>query len=249
MDFIKDIFTNALLFIYQSLGNNFGLAIIVFTIIVRLATFPFTKKQMDSTKAMQELQGSKEWQKIQKKYKDDKEKLAQEQMKIYKEKGINPMGSCLPSLLQFPIIIGLYWSVNQALAATPVQLVNLIKTITLPNAEALFPLNRIFLWMDLSQPERLYLDFLPFGIPVLAIIVIVSSYYQSKVMTPPSNNPDDPSAAVGKSMSITMPLLMGWLSYAYSAGLALYFVTSNLVSLLQYGAMGKFKKKTNIVKK
>ena len=244
MDFIKDIFTNALLFIYQSLDNNFGLAIIVFTIIVRLATFPFTKKQMDSTKDMQKLQKSKEWQKIQKKYKskEDKDKLAQEQMRLYKEHGINPMGSCLPSLLQFPIIIGLYWSVNQALAATPVQLVGLIQSLSLPDATTLFPLNRIFLWMDLSQPERLYLDFLPFGIPILAIIVFVSSYFQSKMMTPASNNPDDPSAAVGKSMSVTMPLLMGWLSYAYSSGLALYFVTSNLVSLIQYGAMGKFKK-------
>jgi YidC/Oxa1 family membrane protein insertase len=244
MDLIKDIFTNALLFIYQLLGDNFGLAIIVFTIIVRLATFPFTKKQMDSTKDMQNLQKSKEWQKMQKKYskKEDKDKLAQEQMKLYQENGINPMGSCLPSLLQFPIIIGLYWSVNNALAATPVQLVSLIKSLTLSDTANLFPLNRVFLWMDLSQPERLNLDFLPFGIPVLAIIVIVSSYFQSKMLTPTNNNPDDPSAAVGKSMALTMPLLMGWLSYAYSAGLALYFVTSNIVSLLQYGVMGKFKK-------
>lgn len=249
MDFIVIPFTNALLYIYQLLGNNFGLAIIIFTITIKLLTYPINKQQMDSAKAMQELQNDKKWQKIQKKYKNDKEKLAQEQMKIYQEKGVNPLGSCLPTLLQFPIIIGLYWSISRALAATPKQLLELANDLTLSNVSNLLPLNSTFLWIkDLSQPERLILDIIPStlpiigaGIPVLAIIVFISSYYQSKMMSPTSTNPNDPSASMGKAMGIYIPVLMGWLSYSFSAGLALYFVTSNLATIIQYVLMGRIK--------
>jgi YidC/Oxa1 family membrane protein insertase len=73
---------NSLLWIYNLLANNFGLAIIVFTILVRLITYPLTASQMKSTQKMQEMQKSKKWQDIQKKYKDDREKLSQEQMKL-----------------------------------------------------------------------------------------------------------------------------------------------------------------------
>ncbi|MBT3240404.1 MAG: membrane protein insertase YidC [Chloroflexi bacterium] len=243
MDFIIIPFANALFFIYDILGDNFGIAIIVFTILIRLLTFPFTQSQMKSAAAMQELNNDKEWQKVQKKYKDDKEKLAQEQMKVYKEKGINPFGSCLPTLLQFPIIIGLYGAISRVMAATPIELLQLTKDISLPNAASLIPLNSSFLWMsDLSQPERLFLDFLPeFGIPVLAVIVFITSFLQSKLMTPPSNNPNDPSAAMGKSMTMMMPIMIAWISYSLSAGIALYFVTSNVAGILQYGLMGRLK--------
>src|SRR4030067_2500381 len=120
---ILDPMVNSLLWIYDVLANNFGLAIIVFTILVRLITYPLTSQQMKSTQKMQELQKSKKWQDMQKKFKDDREKLSQEQMKLYKEMGINPFGSCLPTLIQFPIIIGLYQAVISAMAATPLQLV------------------------------------------------------------------------------------------------------------------------------
>lgn len=92
-DFIIIPFLNVLIYIYDIIGHNFGLAIIIFTILVRLATYPFTKQQLDSSKKMQEMQENPEWKKIQKKYKDDKEKLSQEQMRLYQENGINPLGS------------------------------------------------------------------------------------------------------------------------------------------------------------
>jgi len=97
--FIVNPMINALLYIYSILGHNFGLAIIVFTILVRLATYPLTAQQLKSSKAMQELQKSKKWQDIQKKYKNDRERLAQEQMKLYQEMGVNPFGACLPTLV------------------------------------------------------------------------------------------------------------------------------------------------------
>ncbi len=229
---------NILLYIYNMVGHNFGLAIILFTLLMRLITYPLNAQQMKSTKAMQDLQNSKKWQAIQKKYKDDKEKLSQEQMKIYKEMGVNPFGSCLPTLVQFPIIIGLYQAIIRALAVTPLQLLDLSKHIS--NGAAIIPINSLFLWMDLSLPEKdIGLAIAGFGIPIMAIIVMVTSYMQTKLMTPPSTNPGDQSAQMSKAMGMYMPIFMGWLAYSFSSGLALYFVVSNVASILQYAIMGK----------
>src|SRR3990172_4722890 len=136
---------NTLLWIYSVLGQNFGLAIIFFTLLVRLLTYPLTAQQMKSAQAMQ------------KKNKDNREKLAQEQMKLYKEMGVSPFGSCLPTLIQFPIIIGLYQAIIRALAVTPIQLLDLSNHVyPFINAAALIPLRNYFLWMDLSLPEKDY---------------------------------------------------------------------------------------------
>ena len=245
-DAVITVFINVLLYIYDLVWNNFGLAIIFFTLLIRLITYPLNTKQMKSTQAMQDLQGSEEWQKIQKKYKNDKEKLAQEQMRVYKEKGVSPFGSCLPTLIQFPIIIALYQSITRSLAVTPLQLLDLSKNIT--NGAYLIPLNRDFLWMDLSQPERIYI--MGFGIPLLAIVVAATSYLQTKLMTP--TNPtsgNDQSAQMTKMMGLYMPLFMGWLAYSFPSGLAIYFITSNVASIAQYGIMGRLDWKNLLPKR
>lgn len=234
---------NTLIGIYAVLSqlfgpeNMFGLAIIFFTILIRLITYPLTIQQMKSAAAMQEMQKSKKWQDIQKKYKDNREKLSQEQMALYKEMGVNPFGSCLPTIIQFPIIIGLYQAIIRALAVTPIELLDLTKHIyPFINGAALIPLNNQFLWMNLSQPERIYI--LGFGIPLLAIIVAITTYFQSKVMTP-ATQPGEQGAQISQAMNLYMPFLMAWLAYSFAAGLALYFVTSNIIGILQYAAMGK----------
>lgn len=231
---------NALLVIYGFLGQNFGLAIIVFTIVVRLITYPLTAQQMKSTQAMQDMQKSKKWQDMQKKYKDNREKLAQEQMKLYQEMGVNPFGSCLPTLIQFPVIIGLYQAIIRALAVTPIQLLDLSRHVyPFIDVSALIPLNNRFLWMDLSLPEKDFgLAIAGIGVPILAILVVVTSYLQTKLMTPPTGAGDQ-GAQMSKAMNLYMPLFMGYLAYTFSSGLALYFVASNLIAVLQYGAMGK----------
>ena len=237
---IIDPMVNTLLWIYSVLGQNFGLAIIVFTILIRLITHPLNVQQIKGSQAMAEMQKSKQWQDIQKKYKDNKEKLQQEQMKLYQEMGVNPFSACLPTLIQFPIMIGLYQAIIRALAVTPIQLLDLSKHIyPFINASALIPLNRTFLWMDLSQPERLYV--FGFGVPILAIIVVVTSYFQSKLITPtaPTGDSSDQSNQMARTMGITMPLFMGYIAYLYSSGLALYFVVSNLIGIVQYAMMGK----------
>ena len=231
---------NSLMWIYSGLAQNFGLAIIVFTILVRLITYPLTASQIKSTKAMQDMQKSKKWQDIQKKYKGDREKLSKEQMNLYKEMGVSPFGSCLPTLIQFPIIIGLYQAIIRALAVTPFQLLELTRHIyPFYNAAALIPLNNYFLWLDLSLPEKDYgVAIAGFTIPILAILVVGTTFLQSRLMTPPSTTGDQ-GANMGRAMNLYMPLFMGYLAYSFPSGLALYFVTSNLVGILQYGIMGK----------
>lgn len=244
LEFIIGPFVNIMLFIYSVLGHNFGLTIIVFTVGIRLLTFPFNRSQMQSTAALQEMQNSEKWKKIQNKYKDDREKLAQEQMKLYQEMGVNPFGSCVPTLIQFPIIFALYYAVQRALAATPIPVLELARSSWLPNAAELIPLDNQFLWMDLSQPERLHLDFLPFPIPVLTILVVITSYLQSKMIQPSGGQSANPQAAgMTNTMTLMMPLMMGYFSFLYSAGLALYFFTSNLASIIQYAAMGRLNLK------
>jgi YidC/Oxa1 family membrane protein insertase len=239
--FIITPFINALLFIYMTVGQNFGVAIILFTILIRLITHPLTVQQIKGSTAMQSLQKDPRYQELQKKYKDNREKMAQEQSKLMKELGVNPLGACLPTLIQFPLIIGLYQTITRALATAPLDLVGLTEHIypSLDQATALIPLNSQFLWMDLAQPERLVIPGLPFGIPVLAIFVVITTYLQSKLMTPPSANPGDQAASMSKAMNLYMPFLMGYLAFTLASGLALYFVTSNIVGIIQYAALGK----------
>jgi YidC/Oxa1 family membrane protein insertase len=249
---------NVLVWIYTFLFHNFGLAIILFTILIRLLTYPLTASQLKGQKKMQELTSSKKYQEIQKKYKDDREKLAQEQMKLYQEMGINPLGSCLPLLIQFPIMIGLYQSIALAMASAPVQMLNLSQALyTFIPGSQLIPLNPNFLWLNLglSEVATTPLRIASFGIPILTIIVVVTTYLQSKLMTPAAT-PGDQGAQMSKMMNLYMPILMGWIAYSLSSGLALYFIVSNLLGIAQYAIMGQVhwsnllpKKKAVVVKK
>lgn len=233
---------NVLLMVYDFLGNNFGIAIIVFTGIIRLVTYPLTAKSLRSTQKMQEMQGSKKWKAIQKKYKDNKQKLQEEQMKLYKEIGFNPLGGCLPTLIQFPVIIGLYQAIIRVMASSPVSLLELSDHLYSFVPSSLIPINSNFLWMDLGQPERLFLPFLPdVGIPVLTVLVVITSYFSTKIATPVS--PDSQGSQMTKMMGVYMPLLMGYLAYTYNAGLALYFVASNFLAVIQNVLMRKPKLK------
>lgn len=245
---------NILLFIYNLIGRNFGLAIILFTILIKLITHPLTAKQIKSSKALSDLQNDKDWLEIQKKYKSDKNKLAEEQMRLYKQRGVSPFASCLPTLIQLPIILGLYQSIIQTMGNAPLQLINLVSRISpwlvntfsfipwLKDPISLIPLNSHFLWMDLGRPERLFIPGLefsgsPLGIPVLAILVVVTSYFQSKLMSPPSSDPQ--SKQMSGMMNIYMPLLMGWFAFSFASGLALYFFVSNIIGVIQYALLGR----------
>ena len=252
-------FINVLLFIYNLIGQNFGLAIILFTTLTKLATFPLTAKQIKSTKALSDIQKDPEWLEMQKKYKNDKNRLAEAQMKLYKDRGVSPFSSCLPTFIQLPIIIGLYQAIIQTMGNAPLQLVNLVSRISpwltnffkfipwLKDPISLIPLNSQFLWMDLGRPERLYIPGISLsgqaiGIPILAILVVISSFLQTKLMS--GANTDPQAKQMNSMMNIYMPLLMGWFAFSFASGLALYFVVSNILGIVQYAMMGKvdFKK-------
>ena len=180
------------------------------------------------------------WKEAQTKYKNDKEKLAQVQMELYKDLGVNPLASCLPTVIQFPILIGLYQALIAANANTPIEMINLSRHIypSFLNISSLLPLNSHFLWMDLGQPERLFIPGIPFGIPILAVVLVVTTYFQSRLISPPSTG-DQQSSMMTGMMNIYMPFLMGWLALTLASGLSLYFVASNLIGIGQYALLGK----------
>jgi YidC/Oxa1 family membrane protein insertase len=221
---------NALLWLYATLGNQFWLAIIIFTVIIRVLMTPLMLPQQRSAKKMQELQPR--LQELQKKYGKDREKLSQEQMKLYKEAGVNPMGGCLPLLIQFPIWIGLYQSIIQALGYQPLQLLSLSGNIYpfLKSIWTAVPLNRFFLGMDLAlTPQQL--GGLTFALPVL---VAFTSWLQSKMTTSPTGG-DGQAASMGQSMTLMMPLMFGFFSLNFSTGLSFYFIVSNIIGIVTQG--------------
>jgi YidC/Oxa1 family membrane protein insertase len=221
---------NALLGLYSVLFDQFWLAIIVFTVIIRGLMTPLMLPQQRSAKKMQEIQP--QLKELQKKYGKDKEKLSQEQMKLYKEAGVNPMGGCLPMLVQFPIWIGLYQSIIQALGYQPLQLLSLSKNIYpfLGSLWSAVPLNRYFLGMDLAlTPQQL--GGLTFALPVL---VAFTSYLQSK-MTTTTASTDGQAGGMGQSMTLMMPLMFGFFSLNFATGLSFYFIISNIIGIITQG--------------
>jgi YidC/Oxa1 family membrane protein insertase len=218
---------NSLIAMCTVLGGNFGLAIIVLTVIVRLILFPLTVRQTQSTKAMQSLQPR--IQELQKKYAKNQQKLQQEMMKLYKEAGINPLGCLWPMLIQLPIWIALYQSIMQALAATPENLLNLSQHLYSWSAVGqAVPLNDQFLWLRLSRPDPNL---------ILAILVGGTMWVQQKMVTPPSADPRQKSMTSMTTMM--MPLMFGFFTLSFPSGLALYWVVSNIIGIIiQYFVSG-----------
>ncbi len=218
---------NILVLLYSLLFNNFALAIVGLTILVRLITYPLTHQQLRSMKAMHDL-GPK-LQALQKKYAKDKERLTQETMKLYKEHGVNPAGGCLPMLIQMPVWIGLYQSIYQVLGQTPEQLVALSQHLyqSIPFlyniARRAIPLNSQFLWWNLAQPDKF-----PY---ILAILVVAIFWLQQKMSTMPSADPQQ--ASTNQTMQIMMPLMFGFFTLQVSSGLAIYWLVSGILGVIQ----------------
>ncbi len=238
MDFILTPFVTIMTLLYTILGQNMVLAIIVFTVLIRVVTYPLTAQQMKSSKVMQELQP--ELKKLQEKYKDDREKLAQEQMKMYREYGVNPLGGCLPLLIQFPILIGLYQTIMHALAATPLSLIDLSGRLLIPGLADAIPLENRWLGMNLSLPPNTAVTVFAYILPLL---VVVTTWLQFKVSMPPMPPSEDgkpnPMASTQQTMGTIMPLMYGFFALSFSVGLSIYFIASNVIGIVQYALMGK----------
>jgi YidC/Oxa1 family membrane protein insertase len=218
---------NVLVALTNLLGGSFGLAIIALTIIVRLISWPLTKRQLNSTKAMQEMQPK--IQELQKKYGKNQQKLQQEMMKLYKEAGINPLGCLWPMLIQLPIWIALYQAIMSALATTPESLLGLGQRLySWSIVNQAIPLSSSFLWLDLGQPDP-YL--------ILAIIVGGTMWVQQKMTTAPAV--DARQQSTNRMMTLLMPLMFGFLTLMFPSGLALYWAVSNIIGIVtQYFVTG-----------
>ena len=257
-DLILNPFVTILAWLYAALNQDIVLAIIVLTVIIRVLTWPLFAKQQESSRRMQQVQP--QLKKLQEKYKNDKEKLSQAQMKLYRENKVNPVGGCFPMLIQFPILIGLYQAIFFALAATPFQLVDLSERLLIPGLDSLIPLQRM--WTPIPQLAefipQLDLTRAPTENPsyalALPLLVLVTTWAQQKLTmgmtgqkSGKKDDDDDDGGSVGggqaaamtKSMTTIMPIMFGFFSLSFSVGLSLYFVTSNLIGMAQYSPQGR----------
>ena len=206
-----------LLNLFYKVIHNYGVAIILVTLLIKLIFWPITQKGMKSMKAMQSVQPK--LTKLREKYKDDKERMAQEQMKLYQTHKINPLGGCLPMVLQIPVFFALYRVLMQA--------------IELRHAP-------FMLWItDLSAPERLYIGFdLPYvgGLPLLTIIMGGSMFLQQKMTPTPAANPE-----MAKMMML-MPVIFTFLFINFASGLVLYFFVNNMLQMAQQHFINRDRK-------
>ena len=255
-DLILNPFVSILAWLYAALNQDIVLAIVVLTVIIRFLTYPLLAKQQESSRKMQQIQP--QLKKLQEKYKNDKEKMSQAQMKLYRENKVNPVGGCFPMVIQFPILIGLYQAIFFALAATPFQLVDLSERLLIPGLDSLIPLQRM--WTPIPQLAdflpALDLTLAPTENPhyslLLPLLVLVTTWAQQKLtmMTTKqkSDKKDDDDedekprggqAQMMQSMTTIMPIMFGFFSLSFSVGLSIYFVASNLIGIVQYSPQGR----------
>lgn len=226
-------FSNALLFLYTLVGHNFVIAISLFTILVRLATVPTTLASQKNAARMQEMQPK--IKEIQEKYRDNPEKMNAELAAI----GMGPMtmlGGCLPMLIQFPFLIGLYQTITRVMAVSPLALVDLYHSIYkfFPGFAALVPVNSHLdlFWgvykLNLALPDSS-------GLYILPALVFATTYISQKAITPPAQPGADPQMAqTTQTMGITMSVMFGFMALSFASGLSIYFIVSNLISMVQY---------------
>jgi YidC/Oxa1 family membrane protein insertase len=212
---------NFMIVLSRLLFGSFGLAIIVFTLVLRLVTLPLTLRQLNSSKKMQVLQPK--LQEIQKKYSDPKRR-SEETMKLYKTEGVNPAGCLLPTLIQFPIWIALYQVIRITLGATPESLIDLSHRLY-PWAfiQQSVPLAAHFLWLNLGAPDTTL---------VMPILVFVTMWVQQKLtMSQATMTPNSQTAQTNQMMLWFMPILFAYFSLNLPSGLALYWVVTNIAGI------------------
>jgi YidC/Oxa1 family membrane protein insertase len=186
--------------------HNYGVAILLLTVIVRVLFWPITHKGTESMRRMQALQP--QLKELQEKYKEHPQRLQQETMKFYRENKVNPMSGCLPILIQIPVFIALFVVLRSAI-------------------ELRFSR---FLWIrDLSEPENLFAGALPVvgSLNILPLLMAVSMVFQQK-LTPSGGDPQQQ-----KIMMVMMPLMMLFFCYTMPSGLVLYWTVSNLIVIFQ----------------
>ncbi len=230
-NFLAYPMANIILLFYNYLGHSTVGAIAALTLLINILVLPLNLSQQRQARQMQELQPK--IQKLQKKYGNDKERLSQEQMKLYQEVGLNPFGGCLPLLIQLPIWFALIGAIRYCIPSTPLDMFQFSQHIYkwLPGVTGLVPLQSTFLGMDLGLPPS-PAQWWAYSLPVL---VFVTSWLQQKLLASPSTDDDQSQAAMmNRQMQIMMPLMMMFFTLQYSTGLSIYFIISSLIRITQY---------------
>ncbi len=209
MDLIGKVFIGGLEMLFN-VFRNYGVAIIALTFLINLVLFPLTRQSFLSMKRMQQVQP--QMAKLREKYKDNTQQLNKEMMELYKKHKVNPLGGCLPMLLQMPVFIALYVAIS--------------KFVKLIGAD--------FLWVhDLSSPDRVPLPFtLPFlgnQLHVLPLIMIAGMAVQQRASAMSSVGQDPAMAEQQKMMAFMMPVIFGFIFYSMPAALVLYWLTNTVI--------------------
>lgn len=241
MDFLINIFNtilyqplfNALVLIYKYLpGHDFGVAVIVLTILIKFLFYPLGTKTIKSQKALSELQPK--IKEIQEKYKDDKEKQAKATMELYKKEKISPFSGCLPLLIQLPVLIALYRVFWRGLQ--PEQMVRLYSFISSPG-----PISPTFLGIiNLAQPNF-----------VLAILAGILQFLQVKMTVSKTKTEKKGSKLSGqfqKQMQYFFPIFTVIILFRLPAAIGLYWLTTILFTIIQqYYIIKKREKQTKLI--
>jgi YidC/Oxa1 family membrane protein insertase len=185
--------------------GNYGVAIVIMTILVRVVTAPLVSKQMRSMEGMRGLQPK--IKELQEKYKDDRQKQSEEMMRLYRKEGVNPLGGCLPMVLQLPVMIGLFYALRSSIELR----------------EAPF-----FGWIDdLSAPETLFvIPGLEVPVRVLPLVMGGTMILQQKITPQPTMD-----ATQARMMTTVMPIVMTVVFYQFASGLVLYWMLSNILAI------------------
>lgn len=228
---------NALLYIQQILpGHDMGIAIILLTLVIKAALYAPSLSGIRASRQLQTLQPK--LKAIQTQYKDNKEKLAQEQMKLYKDSKVNPLSSCLPLLIQIPFFIGLYQVFIAGLkidTGSGLLHADALKHVY-PFLRGYYestPINTIFLGFVNLVGQKGVANI------VLALLAGATQFWQTKMLAAPKEphikeaRDESITSATNKQMTYLLPLFTAYLAYTFPAGLALYWITQSVLTIAQ----------------
>lgn len=208
-------------FLYGIVGN-YGISIIIFTLFVKLCLYPLYIKQTKSTAVMSEMQPK--IREIQNKYGNDQETMNIKLQELYKEEKFNPMGGCLPMLIQMPIIMGLF-----ALLRNPIRYIT--------KDDMIFAFHEPFVWInDLSQPD-------PWILPIIAGVATFIAFTMNRALQDTGTAASQQSGAMMKMMQYIFPLMILWMARSFPSGLALYWAVSQIIQIFFNIHMQTMRKK------
>lgn len=270
IDAIASLLGTVIRFIYNIVGENYGLSIIIFAIVTKFILFPVNLKQSKSMEEMKKISPME--QEIKKKYKGDKEKIALETQKLYSEHKINPLGGCLPALIQLPIIIAMFYIVKQPLtyikqmpkkeiAPYVQEMMNTkdkISNTDLRNYEILVAsknklLDMKFLGINFGDiPSNVFnkkIENKPsYYTLIVPVISLVLSIIQTKI-TLKSSNVTDEQKEQQKTLNTMMPLLSAYISYIMPLALGVYWLVGNVCQIVIQQIINKIIKDKKIMLK